>query len=49
VKTPAAPAANAANEVTFPSVMTAQIRVVFTPQPGKYVGVTELESWVPRP
>jgi len=49
VKTPAAPAANAANEVTFPSLMTAQIRVVFTPQPGKHVGVTELESWAPRP
>jgi len=48
VKTPAAPAANAPNEVTFPSVMTSQFRVVFTPQAGKYVGVTELESWYPR-
>jgi hypothetical protein len=48
VKAPAAPAANAPNEATFPTVTTSQIRVVFTPQPGKYVGVTELESWYPR-
>jgi hypothetical protein len=48
VKAPAAPAANAPNEVTFPTVTTSQFRVVFTPQPGKYVGVTELESWYPR-
>jgi hypothetical protein len=38
-------AANDAVEVTFPTVTTTQIRVVFTPQPGKFVGVTELESW----
>jgi hypothetical protein len=48
VKAPTAPAANAPNEVTFPTVMTSQFRVVFTPQAGKYVGVTELESWYPR-
>ncbi len=48
VKTPATPVANAPNEVTFPTVTTSQIRVVFTPQSGKYVGVTELESWYPR-
>lgn len=48
VKTPSAPAANGPNEVTFPSVTTSQIRVVFTPQSGKYVGVTELESWYPH-
>jgi hypothetical protein len=48
VRTPAAPAANEPNEVTFPAVMTSQIRIVFTPQPGKYVGVTELESWYPQ-
>lgn len=44
-KSPAAPAANAPNEVTFPAVTTSQLRVVFTPRAGKYVGVTELESW----
>jgi F5/8 type C domain len=48
VKAPTAPAANAPNEVTFPSVATSQFRVVFTPQSGKFVGVTELESWYPR-
>jgi hypothetical protein len=48
VKTPSAPAANGTNEVTFPSVTTSQIRIVFTPQSGKYVGVTELESWYPH-
>ena len=48
VKSPATPAANAPNEVTFPAVMTSQFRVVFTPQSGKFVGVTELESWYPR-
>jgi len=48
VNAPATPAANAANEVTFPTVTTSQIRVVFTPQPGKHVGVTELECWYPR-
>ena len=47
--TPAVPAANDSNEVTFPAVRSSQIRVVFTPQPGKYVGVTELESWAPQP
>jgi hypothetical protein len=45
---PAVPVANDANEVTFHTVTTAQLRVVFTPQPGKYVGVTELESWWPE-
>ncbi len=47
-KTPAAPAGNAPNEVTFPAVTTSQLRVVFTPQAAKHVGVTELESWYPR-
>jgi hypothetical protein len=49
VKIPATPAANDSNEITFSAVSTAQIRVVFTPQPGKDVGVTELESWVSQP
>ncbi|MEW2116376.1 RICIN domain-containing protein [Streptomyces sp. NPDC005474] len=47
-KSPAAPAANDANEVTFPTVTTSQFRVLFTPQAGKFVGVTELESWYPE-
>jgi hypothetical protein len=49
IKVPAMPAANESNEITFPAVRTAQLRVVLTPQPGKYVGVTELESWYPQP
>jgi hypothetical protein len=48
VKTPAAPVANGPNEVTFATLMTSQFRVVFTPQSGKSVGVTELESWYPH-
>lgn len=48
VKTPAQPRANAANEVKFPTVRTTQFRVVFTAQPGTFVGVTELESWFPE-
>lgn len=48
VKTPASPVADDANEVTFPAVTTSQFRVVFTPQAGKFVGVTELESWYPE-
>jgi beta-glucanase (GH16 family) len=49
INSPASPVANDSNEVTFPAVSSSQIRVVFTPQPGKSVGVTELESWYPRP
>ncbi|WP_243704532.1 RICIN domain-containing protein [Micromonospora sp. KC723] len=47
VKTPTTPVANEPNEVKFSTVTTSQLRVVFTPQAGKYVGVTELESWYP--
>ena len=47
-KSPAAPVANNPNEVTFPTITTSQFRVVFTPQAGKFVGVTELESWYPE-
>lgn len=48
VKSPATPRANNSNEVTFPTVTTSQFRVVLTPQSGKFVGVTELESWYPE-
>jgi hypothetical protein len=47
VHTPATPVANAPNEVTFATVTTSQLRVVFTHQAGKAVGVTELETWYP--
>lgn len=48
VKSPATPRANNSNEVTFPTITTSQFRVVLTPQSGKFVGVTELESWYPE-
>lgn len=48
VKSPATPIADNANEVTFPTITTSQFRVVFTPQAGKFVGLTELESWYPE-
>jgi hypothetical protein len=41
-------AANAETTVAFAAVSTSQVRVVFTPQTGKFVGVTELESWWPQ-
>ncbi len=44
-KSPAVPMGNDKNEVTFPAVTTSQVRVVFTPQEGAYVGVTEIQSW----
>ncbi|MBE1602866.1 RICIN domain-containing protein [Streptomyces stelliscabiei] len=34
--------------MTFPTITTSQFRVVFTPQAGKFVGVTELGSWYPE-
>lgn len=49
VKTPATPVGNDLNTVTFPALSTSQLRVVFTPQGGKFVGVTELQSWYPQP
>ncbi|OLF16753.1 MGH1-like glycoside hydrolase domain-containing protein [Actinophytocola xanthii] len=44
-RVPAVPAGNALNRVTFPSVTTSRIRVVFTNPPGARVGVTELGAW----
>ncbi|RCX18863.1 F5/8 type C domain-containing protein [Anaerobacterium chartisolvens] len=45
VKAPALPAGNTENEVTFTSVSTKKIRVVFTHQSGSYSGVTEFEVY----
>jgi hypothetical protein len=47
VRTPSRPAGGTLNRVTFAPVVTSRIRIVFTPQPGAGVGVTELESWSP--
>ena len=43
VDNPAGPATNALNQVTFPTVVTSQVRVVFTKSSGVAVGVSELE------
>jgi hypothetical protein len=40
-----APTGNALNRITFPTVVTSRIRVVFTNPPGAKVGVTELGAW----
>ncbi|GLX70579.1 hypothetical protein MU1_49250 [Paenibacillus glycanilyticus] len=41
-KSPAAPAGNQVNTVTFTPVSTSKLRVVFTPQAGSSSGVTEI-------
>ncbi|MGP3929205.1 MGH1-like glycoside hydrolase domain-containing protein [Nonomuraea sp. KM88] len=46
-RTPERPAGAALNRVTFPELTTTAIRLVFVPQPGAYVGVTELQAWSP--
>ena len=43
----AQPVGNGPNRVTFPTVTTTQVRLLFTNPQGAYVGVTELESWSP--
>jgi hypothetical protein len=45
--TPAQPVGNALNDVTFPTVTTSQIRVVFTRPNNDAVGVSELEAGSP--
>ena len=47
VHTPAQPAGNGLNRITFPAVTTSKIRLLFTNPAGAYVGVTELQSWSP--
>jgi hypothetical protein len=44
---PATPAANALNQITFPTLVTSQLRVVFTKSAGNAVGVSELEAGEP--
>ena len=43
VKSPTTPTGGVQNTVTFSSVTTTQVRVVFTPQSGSYSGVTEFQ------
>jgi hypothetical protein len=43
LRTPSTPATNARNDITFPTVVTSQVRIVFTKASGAAVGVSELE------
>ncbi len=45
MKSPEQPLGNDENAVTFPPVTTSRIRVVFTPEPGAFVGISEIQSW----
>ncbi|WP_225440345.1 MGH1-like glycoside hydrolase domain-containing protein [Amycolatopsis eburnea] len=47
VREPADPVGNGVNRVTFPTLTTSKVRLVFTNPPGAFVGVTELQSWTP--
>ncbi|WP_329047770.1 NEW3 domain-containing protein [Amycolatopsis sp. NBC_01488] len=41
------PAGNGVNRITFPTLTTSKVRLVFTNPPGAFVGVTEFQSWAP--
>jgi len=43
--TPLVPVGNGLNRITFPSVLTSKIRLLFDNPAGAFVGVTELQSW----
>ncbi|MFC1408578.1 LamG-like jellyroll fold domain-containing protein [Streptacidiphilus sp. N1-12] len=43
----AAPVGNGLNRITFPTVTTTRVRLLFTDPPGAFVGVSEFESWAP--
>lgn len=45
VKSPVSPTGNAVNEVSFTTINTQKVRVVFTHQSGSYSGVTEFEAY----
>ncbi|MFJ7213081.1 MGH1-like glycoside hydrolase domain-containing protein [Amycolatopsis sp. NPDC098790] len=47
VRAPAVPVGNGVNRVTFPTLTTSKVRLVFTNPPDAFVGVTELQSWTP--
>lgn len=47
VRAPVTPVGNGVNRVTFPTLTTSKVRLVFTNPPGAFVGVTEFESWTP--
>ena len=41
----ATPIGNGLNRITFPTLTTSQVRLLFTNPPGAFVGVTEFQSW----
>lgn len=47
VRTPEQPAGDGLNRVTFPTLTTTRVRLLFTDPPGAFVGVTEFEAWGP--
>jgi hypothetical protein len=47
VRTPEQPRGRRSNTVTFPELATSRIRVIFLPQDGATIGLTELEAWGP--
>lgn len=44
-RAPGVPAGNGPNDISFPTITTTQLRLLFTNPPGAFVGVTELQSW----
>jgi hypothetical protein len=46
-RNPARPEGRRANQVSFPTVSAARIRVILTPRDGAPLGLTELEVWGP--
>ena len=47
VRGSAKPVGNGVNRITFPTLTTSKVRLVFTNPPGAFVGVTEFQSWAP--
>ncbi len=43
----ASPVGNGLNRITFPTLSTSRVRLLFTNPPGAFVGVTEFQSWRP--
>jgi hypothetical protein len=43
----AEPVGNGLNRITFPTITTERVRLLFTNPQGAYVGVSELQSWAP--
>ena len=44
-RTPGTPVGNGLNRITFPTLTTTRVRLLFTNPAGAFVGVTELQAW----